>query len=73
MKAMVRNSLEYAFVEGDGLWKDYDKLEPVAPCAGDPPAVKQLSEGCQQYVDKNLKAKLQMDLERAFWEFETEF
>ncbi|MBN1875601.1 MAG: LysM peptidoglycan-binding domain-containing protein [Anaerolineae bacterium] len=70
LKTMARTSLEYAFVEGAGLWKDFDKLAPVEECAGDPPGVKQLSDVCQEYLDKNLKADLQWELEQGFWKFE---
>lgn len=33
LKTMARNSLQYAFVEWDTLWKDVEQGRPVAVCA----------------------------------------
>jgi hypothetical protein len=46
LKAMARNSLQYAFIVGESLWRDGRKFLPVAQCARDVEEithVKQLS------------------------------
>ncbi len=69
LKAMARNSLEYAFVEGAGLWSDYAVLEPVDACAAARGGLD--GEACVAYAQANVKARLQRSLEidlRAFEE-----
>ncbi|MCP4540076.1 MAG: LysM peptidoglycan-binding domain-containing protein [Chloroflexi bacterium] len=70
LKTMTRASLEYAFVEGDSLWRDFDSLAPVSDCTGITWNITQPSTSCQQFLDENLKAQLQWELEAALWEFE---
>lgn len=64
LKRMARNSLEYAFVEGAGIWQDLRRAQPVAACASfSAPACADLARG-------STKARLQLGLERAFADFE---
>jgi hypothetical protein len=70
LKTMTRASLEYAFVEGDSLWADFDNLVPVSDCAGITWNITQPSTDCQQFLDENLQAQLQWELETDLWEFE---
>lgn len=70
LKTMARASLEYAFVEGDSLWKDIESLVPIEGCADDAPGVKAISRVCQDHLDNNLKAQLQWKLEEQFRAFE---
>lgn len=71
LKTMARNSLQYAFVEGASLWKDVDRLKPVAACArptrGGPGAA------CEAFLAQNPKARLQWELEAALARFERRF
>ncbi len=75
LKTMARTSLEYAFAEGTSLWVDFEELVPVEDCAGDLAGdstdAQQPSVTCQQFLDENLKAQIQWDLEQDFWQFES--
>jgi adenosine deaminase len=70
LKAMARNSLQYAFIAGASLWSDANKSTPVAQCTKDIAAMKLTSNACRQYVDGSEKAKLQWKLEEELREFE---
>jgi hypothetical protein len=66
LKAMARNSLEYAFLQGKSLWADARGFRPMPVCT------KLASSGCQQYLASSEKARLQWRLEEAFGQFERE-
>jgi adenosine deaminase len=68
LKAMARNSLEYAFAEGPSLWADYASLTPVDACA---PARGGLDgEACARWAGESVKAGLQRSLELDVRSFE---
>lgn len=73
LKTMTRNSLHYAFVEGSPLWRDIEKLRPVAACGSDLQGAKIASAQCRSYLEQNPKARLQWELEEAFTAFERRF
>jgi adenosine deaminase len=73
LKTMARNSLQYAFVEGAGIWTDLARLRSVKSCAADRPGASKLSRNCQEYLEQNPKARLQWQLESAFSKFESRF
>jgi hypothetical protein len=73
LKTMARNSLQYAFVEGESLWKDVERLKPVAACAGNRPGVASASARCEKYLEQSPKAQLQWQLEDALVKFERKF
>jgi adenosine deaminase len=73
LKTMARNSLHYAFVEGAPLWKDIERLSPVAACAGDRNGAKKTTARCRAYLEQNPKARLQWELEGAFAAFERRY
>jgi hypothetical protein len=68
LKAMARNSLEYAFVEGGSLWADYDHLTPVEACREAAGGLEGAS--CRAYAAANEKARLQASLELDYGAFE---
>ncbi len=68
LKAMARNSLEYAFVEGGSLWADYDHLTPVEACREVAGGLEGTS--CRAYTAANAKARLQASLELDYRAFE---
>jgi hypothetical protein len=68
LKAMARNSLEYAFVEGASLWADYDALAPVEACATASGGLEGAS--CRAFTAANEKARLQASLEVDLGAFE---
>ena len=68
LKAMARNSLEHAFVEGASLWADYERLTPVEACA--PTAGGWDGASCRSFTGANTKARLQASLERDYAAFE---
>jgi len=70
LKAMARNSLQYAFIAGGSLWSDARRFVSVAACAQDFAAMKLMSNGCRQYLASNEKARLQWQLEEEFRIFE---
>ncbi len=70
LKAMARNSLQYAFIGGGSLWSDGRRFVAVGQCRQDTVMMKLTSPGCRQYVEGSEKAKLQWQLEEQFKLFE---
>ena len=70
LKAMARNSLEYAFISGKSLWSDVRTFIPVAQCRADLATKKLTSGECRTLVENSERAKLQWKLEQQFKEFE---
>jgi len=68
LKGMVRNSLQYAFAEGESLWRDARTFTPVPPCSTARGGL--MGPACRAFVGANLKARLQWELERALQSFE---
>jgi hypothetical protein len=68
LTAMARNSLEYAFVEGASLWRDYAALVPVDACGASSGGFQ--GEACVAYTHQNSKARLQRSLELDISAFE---
>jgi adenosine deaminase len=66
VKQIVRNSLEYAFLPGQSLWKDSSYRTMAASCA-----VGRHTDFCNNFLAANEKAALQSDLEDRFTAFET--
>jgi hypothetical protein len=68
-KRFVRNSLEYSFLEGEGIWAskgDYSRLrEELAGCR---PGIK--SDSCMAFLDGNEKAAAERRLEGDLAAFE---
>jgi hypothetical protein len=76
LKTMARNSLQYSFMAGGGLWSGEmkgRKLVPVTPCIADIAQMRLTSEPCRQYLKSSEKARLQWQLEEEFKTFEREF
>ncbi len=72
LKQMARNSLEYAFVQGESLWRD-GQFRPAGACAADRPGSEHPSGPCRKLLDSSQKARLQWDLEARFSRFESRF
>lgn len=70
LKTMARNSLQYAFVNGESLWKDVERSQLATACAGNHPGAIKVNVRCDAYLDQSPKAKLQWQLEAAFTKFE---
>ncbi|HSG09107.1 MAG TPA: hypothetical protein VLA36_12175 [Longimicrobiales bacterium] len=68
LKAMARNSLEYAFVEGESLWTDFAALVATDGCS--PGAGGYQGDACVAFRGENRKADLQVSLELALRDFE---
>jgi len=64
LKQMVRNSLEWAFVEGASLWRERTYRQPVARCA------RMSDPACKAFLEANPKARLEAELEDRFANFE---
>ncbi len=68
LKTMARTSLEHAFVQGESLWADGRRWTLAPACAG----VGGLDRAaCRELAARSPRARLQIDLERAFRTFET--
>jgi hypothetical protein len=65
VKQIVRNSLQYSFLSGEGYWSDSSYRHPAKACAGGV-----AGETCQAFLAANEKARLQVDLEKRFEVFE---
>jgi len=68
LKQIARNSLEYAFVEGESLWTNRRFVAMKAACATEPK-----SERCSSFLAKNTKARLQWRLEERLRAFEASY
>jgi adenosine deaminase len=73
LKTMARTSLQFAFIAGGSLWSDARKFVPVTQCAKDAASMKLSTSGCQQYVARSEKARLQWKLEEEFKAFESRY
>ena len=73
LKTMARNSLQFAFIAGDSLWRDGRKFVPVVQCARDVEEMKLTSNNCRQFLNGNEKARLQWQLEQDLNTFEREW
>ncbi|MDQ2945013.1 MAG: adenosine deaminase, partial [Acidobacteriota bacterium] len=65
VKQIVRNSLEYAFLPGQSLWKYSNYRAIAAPCAAG-----RHTSACKEFLGTSEKARLQADLEGRFQTFE---
>jgi adenosine deaminase len=64
LKQLVRNSLEYSFLPGKSLWQSATCAQNISTAP---------SADCQLYLNNNLKAKLQWQLEQRFNVFEQKY
>ena len=64
MKMLSRNALEFSFLAGKSIWQDRTAGKAVKECV----VVK--SDSCKNYASASDKAKVQLDLEMRFIEFE---
>jgi adenosine deaminase len=69
-KRMARTSLQYAFIAGESIWKNFRTSELTPACYEDHPESDTLSAGCQQFLNNNNKAALQWRLEKNLATFE---
>jgi hypothetical protein len=69
LKRMARNSLTYAFLPGESLWRADGS--PARACASELTGARARSRGCQQLLDGSEKARLQRRLEEQFAQFES--
>jgi adenosine deaminase len=65
LKELVRNSIEYSFAPGASYWKNRKYGSIATPCVSG----KQ-TPTCREYLEKNEKARLEVDLEERFAAFE---
>ena len=73
-KKFVRNSIEYSFLQGRGIWSsqgDYSKL--AAECCGCIPGSKGANAKCKSFLDSNDKAKIEWKLEGDLAAFEKNY
>jgi adenosine deaminase len=70
LKSLARNSLEYAFLPGDSLWRSSTPFEPREACAGTPPGEAAPPPACSALLAQSDKARAQWRLEGEFARFE---
>lgn len=71
LKELARNSLEHAFVPGEGLWEDRSRTIMACGCSLKD-ADERPVQRCLDLLDRNAKARLQWELERSFQRFEAD-
>jgi adenosine deaminase len=72
LKSLARNSLEYAFLPGESLWRDMRPFTPVAACAATPLGAAEPAEACRTYLVANERAHEQWQLEAELAAFEAQ-
>ncbi|MFJ9687829.1 adenosine deaminase [Streptomyces bacillaris] len=76
LKDLARASLEYAFVDGAGLWATgpgRTAYRPVRVCAGSRPGFAPPAPACARHLEENPKAAIQWRQEAAFAGFERRY
>lgn len=71
LKQFARNGLTYAFIEGDSIWVDPDKLKVTGVCTSDELGSLHPSIDCEKFLKASPKATLQWQLETEFKMFES--
>jgi hypothetical protein len=69
LKTLARNSLEYAFLPGDSLWREIASFAPREPCTGALGSAEP-APACRDFLAQSEKARAQWRLEAAFAAFE---
>jgi adenosine deaminase len=69
LKGLARNSLEYAFLPGDSLWRTVAPFAPREACAG-ALGDKEPAPACRDFLAQSEKARAQWRLEAQFAAFE---
>ena len=72
LKQLVRNSIQYSFLPGAGLWQDANYQHPVLSCRDSLRTGKRFST-CQRFLASSEKANSQWKLEQQFLKFEQTF
>lgn len=72
LKQIARASLEYSFLSGPGLWRDFKLGARADECSADDPStdLTTISKDCREYLAKSEKAAAQWRLEHEFIAFE---
>ncbi|PPD18865.1 MAG: adenosine deaminase, partial [Methylocystis sp.] len=68
---LSRNSLSYAFLPGESLWRDPAAARPVSACLDAQPGGTSPSAECRRFLAGSEKARLQWALETRFARFES--
>ena len=70
LKTLARNSLEYAFLPGDSLWRTPAAFTPRDACAAAVPGEPEPPAACRDFLAQSEKARTQWRLEGEFAAFE---
>lgn len=70
LKRIVRNSLEFSFLQGESLWTDSGYAHRNSACASDDPSSGESSSACGEFLKQNERARLQWRLEADLAAFE---
>jgi adenosine deaminase len=73
IKNLVRNSIAYSFLPGQGLWSDDNYQHVVGACKNDSLGDNTVSDTCKRFLNENEKADLQWQLEKRFSLFEANY
>ncbi|MGO8919425.1 MAG: adenosine deaminase family protein [Stellaceae bacterium] len=70
LKELARNSLEYAFLPGESLWRSLTPFAPREACADSTPGAGEPGAACGAFLAASEKARAQWHLEAEFAAFE---
>jgi hypothetical protein len=70
LKTLARNSLEYAFLPGDSLWRSVRPFAPADACAATPLGGSDPAAACRALLTASERARQQWRLEGEFAAFE---
>jgi adenosine deaminase len=73
LKQLSRNSLTYAFLPGESLWRDPGVARPISDCAGARLGGTAPSRDCGRFLAGSEKARMQWELEARFVSFESKW
>ncbi len=73
LKRFARASLEHSFLPGESLWSDAAGFRRNAACEGEETGAKTVASRCQQFLEKNERARAQWKLEGEFARFEAQY
>ena len=73
LKRMGRQSLEHSFLAGESLWSDAHNFKRASACEGANLSAGRVPGHCQKLLGASERAREQVQLEKAFADFEKTF
>jgi len=73
LKRMARASLEYSFLRGASIWKESGDFRPTSACQEIASENDNAFSRCRKAIESSDRARVQLQLEKAFADFEKTF